>query len=159
MTERGYQKGFSLIELVIIVGIIGLLATIAIPSFLRFQSRAKQSEAKTNLGAIFKSQKAYFAEKDTYNSFASIGFTPSGNNRYTYSSGLDTINNLTPDGVVYPPAGVGETAGPNRFLASATSNIDGDPFMDVWVINGNNALSNLNNDVYNNNPDPNPGPA
>lgn len=159
MSGGEYQKGWSLIELVIILGIIGVLATIAIPSFLRFQARAKQSEAKANLGGIFKTQKAYFAEYDTYGSFATIGFKPERGNRYTYSSGLDTIDNQVPPGVVYPPANVGETAGVNGFLASATSNIDSDPFMDIWVINGNNALSNINNDVYNSNPDPNPGPA
>ena len=54
---------------------------------------------------------------------------------------------------------MGEAANPTAFLASANGNIDADAFMDVWVINGNNALSNLSNDIYNNNPDPNPGPA
>lgn len=159
MPRRGDQKGWSLIELVIILGIIGVLATIAIPSFLRFQARSKQSEAKANLAGIFKTQKAYFGEHDTYGSFDQIGFKVEGGNRYTYSVGLETIDNQVPTGIVYPPANVGETAGGNGFLASATSNIDPDAFMDIWVINGNNALNNLNNDVYNSNPDPNPGPA
>jgi type IV pilus assembly protein PilA len=156
---RRSQTGFTLIELMIVVGIIGILAAIAVPNYLRFQARAKQSEAKTNLGAIFKAQKAYLAEKSTYGSFADIGFAPEGQNRYTYSSGLDNINNQTPPATIYPPAGVGETANLSSFLASANSNIDSDAFMDVWVINGNNALSNLSNDIYDNNPDPNPGPA
>ena len=156
---RKSQAGFTFIELMIVVGIIGILAAIAVPSYLRFQARAKQSEAKTNLGAIFKAQRAYFAEKSIYGSFADIGFAPEGQNRYTYASGLDNINNLVPPATTYPPAGVGETANPTAFLASANANIDADAFMDVWVINGNNALSNLSNDIYNNNPDPNPGPA
>src|SRR3989304_7743325 len=95
------QKGWSLIELVIILGIIGGWATIAMPSFLRFQARAKQSEAKANLQAIFKSEKAYYAEASMYGSFASIGFGPEGGNRYTYTSGLDTINNQVPAGIIY----------------------------------------------------------
>ena len=50
------KKGFTLIELMIVVAIIGILAAIAIPNFLKFQAKSKQSEAKTNLGAIFTGQ-------------------------------------------------------------------------------------------------------
>src|SRR5262245_63251640 len=62
------QKGFTLIELMIVVAIIGILAAIAIPNFLAYQARAKQSEAKTNLGGIYTSQIGYFGE---YNDFQS----------------------------------------------------------------------------------------
>ncbi len=50
------KKGFTLIELMIVVAIIGILAAIAIPNFLKFQAKSKQSEAKSNLGAIFTGQ-------------------------------------------------------------------------------------------------------
>ena len=59
-------KGFTLIELMIVVAIIGILAAIAIPNFLRYQAKSKQTEAKANLGAIFTSEVSYKAEKDTY---------------------------------------------------------------------------------------------
>jgi type IV pilus assembly protein PilA len=59
-------KGFTLIELMIVVAIIGILAAIAIPNFIRYQLRSKTSEARTNLGGIKTSQEAFKATEDNY---------------------------------------------------------------------------------------------
>ncbi|NDC79489.1 MAG: prepilin-type N-terminal cleavage/methylation domain-containing protein, partial [Chitinophagia bacterium] len=85
------KKGFTLVELMIVVAIIGILAAIAIPNFIKFQARSKQSEAKTNLKALFQAEKSYFAERDTYsNDMQTIGFIPERGNRYMYRLGSGT---------------------------------------------------------------------
>ena len=60
------QKGFTLIELMIVVAIIGILAAIAIPNFLQYQMKSRQSEAKTNLMAIKTSDVSWQAERGCY---------------------------------------------------------------------------------------------
>jgi type IV pilus assembly protein PilA len=59
-------KGFTLIELMVAIAIIGLLAAIAVPNFLQYEARSKQSEAKMNLGSIGTSAEAFHAAMDTY---------------------------------------------------------------------------------------------
>lgn len=88
------KAGFTLIELMIVVAIIGLLAALAIPNFLKFQARSKQSEAKTNLKSTYTAEKSYYGDKQTYyDKFDVIGAIPEGNNRYQYflgSGGVET---------------------------------------------------------------------
>ncbi len=81
------KKGFTLIELMIVVAIIGILAAIAIPNFLNYQCKSKQSEAKQSLGTISKNQEAYLSEFDTYADASSkLGFAVKGETqRYTYT--------------------------------------------------------------------------
>jgi type IV pilus assembly protein PilA len=83
--KRLNEKGFSLIELMIVVAIIGVLSAIAIPNFQKFQSKAKTSEAKTSLAAIYTAEKAFYAEWAQYMSdFRNIGYTPNGTYRYDH---------------------------------------------------------------------------
>ncbi|MCG8532082.1 MAG: prepilin-type N-terminal cleavage/methylation domain-containing protein, partial [Desulfovibrionales bacterium] len=78
------MKGFTLIELMIVVAIIGILAAIAIPNFLNYQCKARQSEAKTALGAIRTAEEAYYAETETYSrSLSAIGYELKGDSKYT----------------------------------------------------------------------------
>lgn len=60
------QKGFTLIELMIVVAIIGILAAIAIPNFRAYQLKAKRGEIPTNMKAIKTAEVAYQAEMDTF---------------------------------------------------------------------------------------------
>jgi type IV pilus assembly protein PilA len=156
MKKKG---GFTLIELMIVVAIIGILAAIAIPNFIRFQARSKQSEAKTNLKAIFTAQKAYFGEKDKYvTDFKIIGFDPEPGNRYNYS--ISGTACTTPQSVAtrtYNAGCIGQdsakfTTAPTtpavpfaggvlptpaacpscNFRATASGNVDNDPEGDTW---------------------------
>src|SRR4030043_2335472 len=118
---RKKAKGFTLIELMIVVAIIGILAAIAIPNFLRYQAKSKQSEAKANLGAIFTSETSCKAEKDFYtdrggtivnaagDAIPALDWAPTGTTRYAYSvtSALE-----------------------NTFSAEARGNIDSDASAD-----------------------------
>lgn len=90
-------RAFTLIELMIVVAIIGILAAIAVPHFAKFQCRAKQSEAKTILKAIYVSQQAYRGEFDRYADGAAgvtlINNSQVGRRRYQFTiASADTFS-------------------------------------------------------------------
>jgi len=81
------QSGFTLIELMVVVAIIGVLATVAMPQYQSYQRKATQGEAKIGLSAIYQAETAFGIESaQTYTPcLETIGVTaPSGqSNRYT----------------------------------------------------------------------------
>ena len=78
------EQGFTLIELMVVVAIIGVLAAIAIPSYQQLTAKSRQSEARTNLSSIFDLEIAFHGENNTFGSLAEIGFVPDGFTHYTY---------------------------------------------------------------------------
>ena len=142
------RKGFTLIELMIVVAIIGILAAIAIPNFLRFQAKSKQSEAKTNLKAVFTAETSYFGENNTYGSFNDVNWVPIGGKQmYQYEIGTQTIAAIPPltgTAPVYSRA-PGWTA--TGFTAGAGGNIDADDTKDTWTITPGNDLTVGTDDV------------
>lgn len=74
------SKGFTLIELMIVVAIIGILAAIAIPNFLTYQLKSRQSEARTNLGGIRSSEASHNGLFGCYIAVAPAVPVPAGGN-------------------------------------------------------------------------------
>jgi type IV pilus assembly protein PilA len=147
------QKGFTLIELMIVVAIIGILAAIAIPNFMRYQARARQSEARINLGGIGTSAEAWRADSSTYVATAvQLAWAPLGTTRYGYSyNALLVSPSTSPESLCTlatrntPGASPAATAA--AFTAVATGEIDNDATCDVWTYNELRALPNTTNDV------------
>jgi type II secretory pathway pseudopilin PulG len=120
---------------------MGVMAAIAIPNFLKFQTRSKQSEVKANLKAAYTAQKAFFAETDRWGrSFEEIGFAPEKGRRYTYCMGKQCLPCDAEGCQVSPPpspcqglTSVGK--GPqDGFAICAYANLDSDDTWDVWVV-------------------------
>jgi len=154
-------KGFTLIELMIVVAIIGILAALAIPNFLRFQARAKQSEAKTNLGSIYTAYIAYFSREDTYptvagtqgplpsmNCFTAADWEPKGRQlRYDYYCAAQ-VNFSATKGSGSFLCTTASAASATAFTVTACGNVDSDTIADAWYINDVKNISNEINDVY-----------
>ena len=147
------KKGFTLIELMIVVAIIGILAAIAIPNFLRFQAKSKQSEAKTNLGGIFTAETSYFSENNVYADLGVISWAPIGTSvRYAYAvlpTGATLGDNTTTNVTAAKGATVAfdNTTSPPVYTAAAAGNIDTDTTIDIWTMNQDRTLLNTNDDV------------
>ncbi len=134
------RAGFTLIELMIVVGVIGVLVSIAIPTFLRFHHRAKSSEAKTNLAALRTAEEAYMGESGTYLATFPVPGVMPGNTPEVWPAGtpFDEIG-FRPEGSVYfqylvsaDNAGVGTAL--VRYTAEAASDLDADGRRSFWAI-------------------------
>jgi type IV pilus assembly protein PilA len=151
------QRGFTLIELMIVVAIIGILAAIAIPNFMKFQARARQSEAKSNLKGLFTATKSMYAEGSSL-ACNWCGWAPELNYRYSYFFAnaqpprVGKFGGAEADcaGDKWAASAKGDdndAAKTGSFSATAVGNIDNDARMDCWVMNDANSLVNAQNDV------------
>ena len=144
-TSTAGHAGFTLIELMIVVAVLGILASIAVPNFIRYTAQSRQSEARVNLGGIFVNQIAFFAVTNQYGTFQATGFgLAAQTNRYAYRVGAG----VTPNVDLFLPAtgpgdpgdntivGAGIVGLPSPgFTATATSNLDTDVTIDMWHVN------------------------
>ena len=121
------QRGFTLIELMIVVVIIAILAMLAIPRFFAVSVKTKQSEAKLILKQIYGNQRAYLQQHDTY--WIPLGGTVANSSNPTAFAPILAE--------IILPARYSYTIVGNRisFTATATSGIlDDDPVIDQWTI-------------------------
>ena len=128
--KRNNKKGFTLIELMIVVAIIGIMAAIAIPNFLNYMCKSKQSEAKVGLGTLATGQESYYVEYDSYTSSltrAASSPTMKGKNpRYVFSIATGDVS-------------------ATQFTAIATGTIKQTTADDYWTIQQSRILSNTTN--------------
>ncbi len=150
--------GFTLIELMIVVAIIGILAAIAIPNYQRYQARARQTEARISLSGIYTAEQAYAVDAGSFTSCLNrIGFVLTGNSRF-YTTGFQNadIGPLTcgPTGLtacnnVYDISGLVVTncgAGANQTHYAATAGMGGLPTNET---NFNATYTNVSQAAFN----------
>jgi len=94
MTKK--DDGFTLVELMIVVGIIGVLSSVAIPNFRKYQAKSKISEAKLQLAIAYTAEATFFGDFNIYATcLAYMGYDPSTetSQRY-YSIGFSTAQTI-----------------------------------------------------------------
>ncbi|MEE9606561.1 MAG: type II secretion system protein [Myxococcota bacterium] len=136
VSDHSKRYGFTLIELMIVIGIVGILATIAIPTLIKFQLRAKAAEVKGNLAAIRVSEEAYFGEFGFF--VSALAVPPAvGAVKVTWplapgtAHGFNTIG-WNPTGNVYFQYAVATNGANSSFTAAGRSDIDGDGAYNTW---------------------------
>lgn len=90
------QDGFTLVELMVVVAIIGLLSAVAVPNFKKYQAKSKMSEAKLQLSALYTAESSFYSDYNMYsNCLTYMGFDPGPEvaNRY-YAIGFSNAANI-----------------------------------------------------------------
>jgi prepilin-type N-terminal cleavage/methylation domain-containing protein len=86
---KNNTEGFTLIEIIVTTGIVGVLSSIAVPSYQAYAARARQTEAKLLLGSVYSLEKTYQIEYDSYTTCLSqLGFEHNPQTKYYYTIGF-----------------------------------------------------------------------
>ncbi|MBY0109972.1 MAG: prepilin-type N-terminal cleavage/methylation domain-containing protein [Candidatus Babeliaceae bacterium] len=142
------HRGFSLIEVMIVIAIIAFFAVLALPNFMTFLAKAKRSEAHIQLRALYMLQKAYFAEHGTYTDklqgAASLNWKPEGQVNYTYGFPGSFVL-----GAFGTPASAlsGASVGAQAFTIAAAGDIDNDGDYDILTINEKGEITLVKDDL------------
>ena len=152
--------GFSLVELMVAVGIIGVMSSVAVPKYQKFRANAAQSEAQATLSSIYTLQQLYYTENDNYAYFEidystpgtpkkatadELNFVHGPNARYQYTGARVSNDNLTPIAAKAADANKAvrfkAVADSKTPLASCSPTNSADSG-DMWCINQNKGLYN-----------------
>jgi len=127
-------SGFTLIELMIVVAIIGVLASVAIPMLSSNQLRTKSTEAKTNLGAIRVVQEAAFSEHGAYSAANAEPSVIPGSNAADFDvAGSDyAAIGWAPEGRVYFSYAITIAPDASGYTADAAADLDDDGLIQLW---------------------------
>lgn len=89
------DEGFTLIELMVVVAIIGILSAIAVPNFKKYQAKSKQSEAKIQLAAVYSVEVGSMADYDSYATcLDDLGYDASPRGYYLIGFGAAEVANV-----------------------------------------------------------------
>lgn len=127
------SRGFSLIELLIVLVIIGILAGLAIPRYMSYTTKAKQTEAKELLHQIYLLERSYFQVHDEYWIPAS-GVVADRDHPFAFDTiGVEIMKSARYQYVI--------TGTQDNFIATATAErLDDDPAIDRWQIDESGEL-------------------
>lgn len=129
----GRARGFTILELLIVVFIVAVLATVAIPLFMSYQLRSKSAEARTNLGAIRVLENAFRSERDAFLAVAAEPPVIPGNVPDDFDTGAGFAPlGFRPEGRVYFSYAVSVSADGVGYTADAAADIDADGFVQFW---------------------------
>jgi len=146
------KKGFTLVELMVVVAIIALLSLIALPKYWRFHAKAKRAEVYLNLSSLHTAEKLYWAEHNKYSDKIlgqdGIGWQPEGSANYTYGFAGSPNVNYVAGKLGKDIQALGQAnAGVQGFTAVAVADIDGDGKPDVITINENREIKIIQDDL------------
>lgn len=135
----GRQSGFTLVELMVVVAIIGLLSAVAIPNFKKYQAKSKISEAKLQLSAAYTAEQSFFSDFNMYHAcLPYMGFDPGPEfpNRY-YAVGFGTTTTVLNSSAYAAAVNSGLDSTANGCNQTTIANVNGSS--SVGVRSANNA--------------------
>lgn len=123
------QKGFALIELMVVVAILSVIAALTVPRFLRHQTATRQEECHRNLKSLVQAEKEFFEKNQEYtDNLKTLGWGPEAQRWYEYRF----LPSPSPK---------------SNFLFGCIGNIDKDPTLDEATIDEKGDIRQITNDV------------